>query len=119
MKVSLYIDEDSMSHSLVDALRARGVDVLTPADVGMMGHSDEEQLQFAADSGRAFFSFNVGDFFHLHTEWQSIGREHAGIILAQQQQFSIGELMRRILRLMAGKSAEAMRNQSEFLSTWS
>ena len=119
MKVSLYIDEDSMSHSLVDALRARGVDILTPSDVGMMGHSDEEQLQFAANSGRALFSFNVGDFFHLHTEWQSTGLEHAGIILAQQQQFSVGELMRRILRLMAGKSAESMHNQLEFLSVWS
>lgn len=119
MKLRVYIDEDTMSHALVDALRARGVDVLTPFDVAMMGHSDEEQLQFAADSGRALFSFNVGDFFHLHTEWKSIGLEHAGIILAQQQQFSVGELMRRLLRLMASMTAESMHSQLEFLSAWS
>ena len=119
MKLRVYIDEDSMSHSLVDALRARGVDVLTPSDVGMIGNSDEEQLQFAADSGRALFSFDVGDFFQLHAEWQSIGQEHAGIVLTQQQQFSVGELMRRLLRLKASKSAESMHNQLEFLSAWS
>ena len=119
MKLRLYIDEDTMSHALVDALRARGVDVLTPLDAEMMSRSDEEQLQFAADSGRAMFSFNVGDFYHLHRKWQHTGLEHAGIILAQQQQFSVGELMRRLLRLIAGKTAESMHNQLEFLSNWS
>ncbi len=119
MKPRLYIDEDSMSHALVDALRARGVDVATPLDVGMMGTQDEEQLIFAANSGRVIFSFNTGDFFGLHTEWQSLGRNHAGIILAQQQQVSIGDLMRRLLKLLANKSAESMHNQVEFLSAWS
>ena len=119
MKLRLYIDEDSMSHALVDAIRARGVDVVTPFDVEMMGHTDEEQLKFAARSGHALFSFNVGDFFHLHTEWQSIGLDHAGIILTQQQQFFVGELMRRLLKLFANKSAESMHNQLEFLGEWS
>ncbi len=119
MRLRLYIDEDSMSHALVDALRARGVDVATPLDADMMGAQDEEQLVFAADSGRAIFSCNVGDFFELHTEWQSLGWNHAGIILAHQQQFSIGDLMRRLLKLIANKSAESMHNQVEFLSAWS
>ena len=119
MKLRLYIDEDSMSHALVDALRARGVDVVTPLDAGTMGWQDEDQLQFAADSGRAIFSCNVGDFFGLHTEWQNLGRNHAGIVLAQQQQFAIGDLMRRLLKLLANKSAESMHNQVEFLSAWS
>ncbi len=119
MKLRLYIDEDSMSHALVEALRSRGVDVLTPLDAGTMGWSDEEQLQFASEAGCAIFSCNVGDFLVLHTKWQETGRNHDGIILAQQQQFSVGELMRRLLRLMAGKTAESMLNQVEFLSVWS
>lgn len=119
MKLRLYIDEDSMSYALVEALRARGVAVATPLDVGMMGRSDEEQLKFAAGSSHALFSFNVGDFFDLHTKWQSTGLNHAGIILAQQQQFSVGELMRRLLRLVASKTAETMHGQLEFLSAWS
>ena len=119
MRLRLYIDEDSMSHALVDALRARGADVATPFEVGMMGQPDEDQLKFAADSGRALFTFNVGDFLALHTQWQSVGQNHAGIILAQQQQFTVGELMRRLLKLIASKPAEAMVNQLEFLSAWS
>jgi len=46
------------------------------------------------------------------------GKSHAGIILANQQQYSVGEQMRRILRLIAAKSAEDMRNWVEFLSAW-
>jgi hypothetical protein len=45
----LYIDEDSMDRDLVRALRARGVDVTTAQDVGMMGCCDEEHLLFATN----------------------------------------------------------------------
>lgn len=46
------------------------------------------------------------------------GKSHAGIVLAQQQGYSVGEQMRRLLKLIAVKSAEEMRNQIEFLSAW-
>jgi len=32
--------------------------------------------------------------------------------------YSIGEQMRRLLRLISSKSAEAMQDQVEFLGTW-
>jgi hypothetical protein len=67
---------------------------------------------------RVLFSFNRGDFFRLHTEYLAQGKSHAGIILANQQQYSVGEQMRRILRLTATKSATDMKNQIEFLSSW-
>ena len=47
------------------------------------------------------------------------GRSHAGLILAQQQRYPVGDQMRRLLRLVAAKSAEQMRNRIEFLSAWS
>ncbi|MEH2181090.1 hypothetical protein [Nostoc sp.] len=40
------------------------------------------------------------------------------MILVQQQRYSVGEIMRGILRLIAAKSAEEMQNQVEFLSNW-
>ena len=46
------------------------------------------------------------------------GKSHAGIILARQQHYSVGEQMRRLLKLIATKSAEEMKNQVEFLSAW-
>jgi hypothetical protein len=67
---------------------------------------------------RVLFSFNRGDFFRLHTEYLAQGKSHAGIILTNQQQYSVGEQMRRNLRLTATKSATDMKNQIEFLSSW-
>lgn len=45
------------------------------------------------------------------------GQRHAGIILGFQN-YSIGEQMRRILRIIVNKSAQEMQNQVEFLSAW-
>ncbi len=46
MKIHLYFDEDSMRHALVQALRARGVDVLTALEAGMMERKDMEMRVF-------------------------------------------------------------------------
>jgi len=40
------------------------------------------------------------------------------MVLAQQQSYSIGDQMRRLLKLVAVKSAEEMIDQVEFLSGW-
>jgi hypothetical protein len=118
MTIRLYFDEDSMRQALVQALRARAVDVVTALDVGMIEVADEEHLEWAAAQGRVLYSFNVGDFNSLHTAWLSQGRSHAGIILAPQQRFSVGEQMRRLLNLIATQSTETMRDRLEFLSAW-
>jgi hypothetical protein len=46
------------------------------------------------------------------------GESHAGIILAVQQRYSVGEQMRRLLRLIDTLTAEEMRDRIEFLSAW-
>jgi hypothetical protein len=45
----LYLDEDSMDNALVQALRARGVDVLTAYEAGMIGRVDADHLDFATE----------------------------------------------------------------------
>ena len=40
------------------------------------------------------------------------------MVLSQQQEYSVGEQMRRVLKVMALKSAGDMRNCVEFLSAW-
>jgi hypothetical protein len=117
-KMLLYIDEDSMDEDFVQALRSRNVDVLTVADVGMLHRSDEEQLDWARKNGRVIFSFNTRDFYRLHTIVVGKGLSHAGIILAPQQRYGIGDLMRGVLRLINTKSSKEMQGQLEFLSTW-
>jgi len=60
-----------MDGDFVRGLRSRGIDVITAADAGMIRRKDEEHLSFAAIEGRALYSFNVGDFHQIHTEWKS------------------------------------------------
>ncbi len=118
MTVRLYCDEDSLRHALVLSLRKRGVDILTALESGMTGKKDEEQLAYAAARGLVIYSFNMGDFCRLHARWLAEQRSHAGIIVARQQHYSVGEQMRRLLRLVAAKTAEEMQNRLEFLSDW-
>lgn len=116
--VKLYIDEDSMDRDLVRALRARGVDVLTAIEADMIGRSDTDHLLFATDQQRVLYSFNRGDFFRIHTQLIAEGVSHAGIVLARQQHYSVGEQMRRLLKMMALRSTADMRDHVEFLSAW-
>lgn len=118
MTVRLYIDEDAMAHRLAQELRMRGVDVTTALNEGMVERPDGEHLEYATQRGRALYSFNIRDYYQLHTEYLRWGKSHAGIILAQQQRYSLGEQLRRLLRIIAIRSAEDLRDNVEFLSTW-
>jgi hypothetical protein len=117
-QIRIYVDEDAMDSDLVAGLRSRGVTVISVLDTGLAEEPDEEQLIFATANEYVVYTFNVSDFYRLHTEWVGAGREHAGMILAQQQRYSIGEQLRRILRLRAAVTADSMRNQVEFLGNW-
>jgi len=117
-QIKIYIDEDAMDSDLVAALRSRGVTVITALDAGLAGKPDGEQLAFAVEHGCVLYTFNVSDFYRLHTVWAGAGREHAGMILAPQQRFSVGEQLRRVLRLRAATTTVSMRNQVEFLGNW-
>jgi hypothetical protein len=112
------MDEDSMDSDLVRALRLRGVDVLTAYEARLVGQADLKQLLYASANGRSLYSFNVADFMKIHDAYPSRGAHHAGIILAQQQRYNVGEQMRRLLRLIGTKPAEQMQDRVEFLSAW-
>jgi hypothetical protein len=58
------------------------------------------------------------DFCQLHGQFLAEGRDHAGIVVSLQD-YAIGEQMRRLLKLMAARSAASMVNQLVFLSTYS
>ncbi len=64
------------------------------------------------------YFINVGDFYQLHTQYLIEGKQHAGIILSAQQRYSVGQQMRRLLKLGATLSAQDMHNRLEFLSSW-
>jgi hypothetical protein len=118
MQIRLYLDEDAMDGNLVWALRVRGLDVVTALDAGLIQTPDVKHLEYASLHGRTLYSFNVSDFIALHASWAAAGQQHAGIIFGQQQRYSVGEQMRRLVRLIQMRSAENMRDKVEFLSVW-
>ena len=118
MKIRLDLDEDAMDGDLAQALRIRGMDVQTALEAGLINMPDDKQLAYATSHERVLYSFNVADFMALHIAYMIEGTHHAGIILAQQQRYNIGEQMRRLLKLVGTKSAEKMRDNIEFLSAW-
>ena len=92
--------------------------MLTALGAEMIERSDEEHLEYVIKERHVLCSFNIRNFYRFHQEYLAEGKSHAGIILARQQRYSIGEQMCRLLKLTANKSAEKMKNQVEFLSAW-
>jgi hypothetical protein len=116
-RIKLYLDEDAQRTDLIQALRARQIDVVTVSGANLLGQPDNVHLQYATEQGRVIFTFNRGDFFHLHTQWLNDGRHHSGIVVSDQ--VATGVVIRRLLRLIDAKSADDMRDWLEFLSNWS
>jgi hypothetical protein len=60
----------------------------------------------------------VADFRRLHEELVATpGREHAGILLIQQQRWGSAELARRMIKPLAPAAATGgLRNRLEFIS---
>ncbi len=115
-RIKLYLDEDAQRTDLIQALRARHIDVGTVSGADLLGQPDDVQLRYSTEQNRVIFTFNRGDFFRLHTEWLNSGQFHAGIIVSDQ--ISTGIAVRRLLRLIDAKSASDMYNWLEFLSNW-
>ena len=94
-----------MDSDLAEALRPRDLTVLTPLEAGLTGASDSEQLALAMRRGYVLYTHNISDFYAFHTEQMKSGGTHAGIIPAHQGRFSVGEQLRRIVRLRSSRNA--------------
>ena len=117
-RICFYLDEDTIKTSLIQALRNADLDVVTVTDVKRLGYADEEQLIWATEQKRVIYSFNIGDFCRLHRDFMAEDKSHTGIILASQQQYSVGQQLRGLLKLAADKSAQDMVNELIFLSAY-
>jgi hypothetical protein len=114
--IRLYLDEDAMRTSIVRALRARQVDVLTVFEAELIGRSDEENLEYACSQNRTLFSFNRGDFARLHKAYLDSGRHHSGIVVSDQ--LETGAIVRRLFKLLHTRFATEMQDRLEYLSNW-
>lgn len=107
-----------MSNAVVAGLHHYLIEVLTTAEAGRIGRSDESQLEFATGQGRVVYTSNAGDFARLHAEWQRAGRTHAGIIILFDQRTPIGVQIRALLRMTKALTSTEMRNRLEYLGDW-
>ena len=116
--IALYTDED-VSDRLVVQLRERGFEAASAAEWGTLGLTDEEQLASASDRGYALLTFNRDDFVALARRWYDEEREHAGIVISEQfGRRHLGELLRRVLRLIDAVPASEMRNTVRQLQSY-
>ena len=76
-----------------------------------------EKLAYEQQTVTPSHSANVGDFCQLHSDYMTQQKTHWGIVIGSQN-YSVGEQMRRTLKLIATQSAEAMQNQLVFLSSF-
>jgi len=109
----LYFDEDADARLAV-ALRQRGYDVVTTADVGLLEASDEEQLVYAASQQRVLVTHNITHFPKVHVVWVETRREHWGIIILIGHS-AVSAWLRRMENLLNRFSAEELQNQLLFL----
>jgi hypothetical protein len=93
-QIKLYLDEDAFARRLVNALRSRGIDVLTALKA------------------------SISDYCGLHAEWVSERRWHAGIVIGRQQPFEVGRQLTSFSHLVSANSAGQMCDRLEFLSAW-
>ena len=114
----LHLDEDADAHALLKALRDRGLDVTSSRELGLLRWSDEQQLTWAFQEARVIYTYNAADFCRLHSQILRQQRHHAGIIIGDQQTLSLGDEMRKLLKIGESHTAVDLRDRLEFLSNW-
>jgi hypothetical protein len=114
--IQLYTDEDVVT-ALANLLRDRGFIAQSAIEAQMAEQPDEAQLSYASAHGMALLTHNETDFIRLAQRWAIDGREHAGIIAAEQfGRRRLGEFLRCILRLLDTLTASEIHNTFVYLS---
>lgn len=111
----LHLDADASMCALQRALLARGHDVTrTPCEWMPLDAGDEQQLLQATARGRCVLTFNIGDFMRLAQTHPA----HAGIVLAQQKDWSLSTLIAALDNMLTRTSAEEWVGQVAWLNRW-
>jgi predicted nuclease of predicted toxin-antitoxin system len=116
----LLLDEH-LSPAIADQLRSRGHDVVTVAEAGLAGMTDERVLARAAGDERAVVTNNIRDFRVLHADSLKTRSPHYGIVLVRSGKYSLrrdqlGPLVGALDRLLAHSQAtDALRDTEHFL----
>ena len=105
----LYMDVHVPS-AITEALRRRGMDVLTSQDDGTREASDDVLLTRATGFDRLLFTQDE-DFLKLAPSWQSSGKPFTGIAFAHQIGTSIGRLIEDLELLVLCATEDELNNR--------
>jgi predicted nuclease of predicted toxin-antitoxin system len=113
-----YLDEDQ-SPKIARILRKNGIDASSCHEVGMVGASDLEQLEFAARERRCLVTRNRDDFIKLTLQFFNDHRPHYGVLIVPYtipgDQFA---RMARLLKAFASRHPSGLESHSvDFLHT--
>src|SRR5215218_3164274 len=95
---------------VTNALRARGVDVLTVQEDARAGDDDEVVLARATELGRVLFTRDA-DLLAIAAALQSRGRVFSGVIYAHQLRVSIGACVRDLHLIATASQPEEYSNR--------
>jgi len=107
-KIRFYLDE-SVNIAVCSGLRRRGAYAITTRDVGALGLTDIEQLEYATQNSLVIVTHD-DDFLSI-----AMNKKHSGIVYVHQQKYSVGDFIRQLKLLWDVTDAEDMRNHIEFL----
>jgi hypothetical protein len=118
MKIRLNLDEDTSRNALIEALRRSSIEVISTLEANNLGKSDEQQFIYAAQNNMTIYTYNMRDFCRLHKVYMEQGINHAGIIIAERQSYSIGEQLKGIQSVINTFSHEEMKNNLVFIGAY-
>jgi hypothetical protein len=110
--IELYLDED-VDINIAMLIRRRGFLASTAREAGMLQVDDAEQLAYAVTHKKAIVTHNRDDFLLLAKEYDVLGHEHWGIIIARRR--SPYEIVRRLVTLLNTVTADEFQNQVRYI----
>jgi predicted nuclease of predicted toxin-antitoxin system len=107
--IRFHLDENC-GRAIAEGLLRHGIDVTTTPEAGLIGVTDEAQVEYALIKGRVIFTQN-GDFLGIHRA----GISHNGIAYCPMGSRSTGEIIRSLVDLWEILEPEEMVKWLEFL----
>ena len=110
--IDLYLDED-VDVLIAELVRVRGYVATTTHEAGQVGASDAEQLEYAVQHEKTFFTHNRVDFESLARQYFEAGRRHFGIIIAVRR--PPHQVARRLLSILSETTGDEMEDQVRYV----
>jgi predicted nuclease of predicted toxin-antitoxin system len=109
MPLQFHLDEN-VSRAVAAGLASRHVDITTSRDAQLIGASDDAQLMFAKSNDRVLVTHD-DDFTRMHAD----NPEHSGILYCHKDKYSIGDLIRVLMKIVSELSEDDLRGHLVFL----